>query len=133
VLELGALHLDIDRLCLDGLDLRLGLDHIRSRHRPLLVLVLGDRLRPLVLDNGPLEQAAQGVRGAQIEIGDRQLILRQEPGAGDIGCARLREANVALDQAPHLTPHVDVPGHRRLQRHAGNGAGRRDARAQGIV
>ena len=60
------------------------------------------------------QQVFERIRLAQSDIGERERRLRRERRVGEIGRARLRAGRLSLDLAPHLPPHVEGPGARRL-------------------
>ena len=110
MLKLRALHADIDGLCLHIEELGLGGDHVSTRHGACVELVLCDFERALVLRSGAVEQIAQRVRGAQIEIGKRKLRLSGQFGVVEIGVVCLREGGVAFHLPTDLAPDVKIPG-----------------------
>ena len=119
VLELRALHADVEGLRLGGENLGLGRRDIRLRYRiPAVELVLHDLQRGLVFLDRAIEQFAQRIRGAEIEIGGGERPLRRKLGIVEIGGAGLRAGRVALDLPAHFAPDVEVPGAGEL-RHEG--------------
>jgi hypothetical protein len=109
MLELRALHADVDRLRQRALQLRVGLDHVGARADPGAVAVLGQRQRFLERLRRVLEQLALRIEHAQLEIVRRQLRLQREPRRGEIACARLHRGLVRLERPAQASPQIDVP------------------------
>ena len=117
VLELGTLRTYGGKLGLGRGDLGVGGGHIAQSHREAgFVLVVHDLIGFFVFRDRAREQRDQGIRRAEIEIGDGKLRLRRELGVVEIGGARLRAGSIGFDLPPHAAPDVQVPG--RADRHA---------------
>jgi hypothetical protein len=104
VFVLGSRNTDIDRLGLRAFQLRLRLDHIRTRSDADLVLILGQVQSLLVGNHGVVEQALLFVGDAQLEIGLRQRGLQRQARVCQGRRAGLRTGDVAFDRAPHAAP-----------------------------
>ena len=96
-----------------------------------LVLVLRDVERALVLADRVDQQIVEGIGLAQLEIGGREGRLQGESRIGEIGGARLRAGDLALDRAADPAPEIDRPAPADQRTDSGRRAGR--ARDRGIV
>ena len=109
MLELRALDADVDRLRLGGLELRLGLGHVRARGRAGRIFVAGDLERARIAVGRIFEQILELVLHAKLEIGGGKGGLRREARRGEVAGTRLSIRDIALDGAANAPPDVDVP------------------------
>ena len=110
VLELGALHADFNRLRLGGLQLGLGLEHVRPRSNAAGVSIVGQVQRFLKVRGGCVEELSLRVEGSQLKIVLRQFDLGAEEGGFEIRGAGLRARLTRLHKAVNAPPDIYFPG-----------------------
>src|SRR6185436_18361435 len=116
VLELRALHAQVEALRARRVELRLGLHDVQARDDAGIVAV-ARHLQGLAIGVGGLvEQRFLRVERAQLEVVLRQRRLREQPRVDEVARARLRPGVARLDQAPDAAPQVGLPGEVERQR-----------------
>jgi hypothetical protein len=133
VLELRALHAEIDGLHQSTLELRIRLHYVGARHYAGPVAVFGELERLAQRTGGVVEEPRLRVERAQLEIARRELRLEREACRGDVAGARSRRGLGGLDAPAHPAPQVDLPLRREPAAVArqGTASGRAAERAAG--
>ena len=109
MLELRALHTDIDRLCLSGFELGFCLQYIGSGHNARRVAVLRKLQRFLKIRHRFIEKFFLRIERPQLKVVLRQLRTRAQTRRFQIGGARLRAGATGFDQTANAAPHIDLP------------------------
>jgi len=124
VLELRALHPEVDRVGHGALQLGLGLHHVDLGGDARVVTILGEVERLLERRDGFVEDALLSVDRAKQQVARRQRRLRRQPRAGEVGRARLRARLAGLRGAPDASPQVELPRRVEARRAVRDGAAR---------
>ena len=123
VLELRALHAEIDELRARGLHLLLRLCHVASSGHARVVAVGGQVQCLLERVDRRLQQRRLGVDRPHLQIVGRDLGVHAEPDTLEVGGARLHSRASGGDALAHPSPHVRLV--RRIDRQHVLGCGLR--------